>query len=73
MLSRINWPTVAIVTVFIAAYVTLKLTGHPVPEWLAVIGTVLAGAARALVAQQPAPELPASERPTDPEIFRGGE
>jgi len=68
MLQRIQWPTVAIVAVFIGAYVALTLTGHPVPEWLAVIGTLIAGAARGLVSQQPAPELPAPERPTDPDI-----
>lgn len=64
----IQWKSVALVGILVAAYVALKLAGHDVPSWLAdvlgAVGIVIAGAARALVTQHPVPD---SERPTDPE------
>lgn len=76
MQSKVQWSTVAIVAILVAAYVALKLAGHDVPSWLGdvlgAVGIVIAGAARALVTQHPVPEVPRSERDTDPEITSPG-
>jgi len=71
MLSRIQWPTAAVIITCLAAYVALAIAGKEVPVWLgtlvAVVGTVVAGILSPLVSK-PAPELPADERPTDPDL-----
>lgn len=43
-MPKISWPTATIVVVLCASYVTLDVTGHAIPSWLAgVSGAIIAG------------------------------
>lgn len=41
MLQKLNWPTAAVLGIFLAGYVVLIIVGKDVPTWMAAAGGML--------------------------------
>jgi len=70
---KLSWSTAIVIVACLGAYVALAIAGKEVPPWMgalmASVGTIVAGVLSPLLQK---PELPASERITDPDIHTPG-